>query len=293
MTTADDEKNAVIDAALAKWRQGDCVLEGEHWFVHRVEPAQAANETEPATLVELEVPGFAVISQSCDVVRKHKDRPYVSVASLTQVADDHLEQIISGYRPQFAAVPALTEKKLVADLDRVMTVDKRVVAGWTRTQGCANGEEIRKFSDAVKRKYGRFAFPDDFNEFVKELQDRIKEKHDKRTSEGDALRALEEIRVRAAMSWDAQEVDLMFWFIAKPENVVEISKSSVIKAWEKRIPPRNRFKKVHSQIVTYSDLTAQDYLESDRLDLDYLSDRSTGATDPRALSAGPLPNAKN
>jgi hypothetical protein len=273
VTTADDEKNSVVDAALAKWRQGDCVLEGGHWFVHRVEPTQAANEAEPATLAELEVPGFAVISQSCDVVRKYKDRPYVSVASLAQVADDHLAQIIGGYRPQFAAVPALVEKKLVADLDRVMTVDKRVVAEWTRTQGCANDEEIRKFSDAVKRKYGRFAFPDDFTEFVGELQDRIKEKHDKRSSEGDALRALEEIRVRAAMSWDAQEVDLMFWFIAKPENVVELRKSGVVKTWEKRILARRRFKRVHSQIVTYNELTARDYLESDRLDLDYLSDR--------------------
>lgn len=273
MTTADDEKNAVIDAALARWRQGDCVLEGEHWFVHRIEPTQAANDSEePATLAELEVPGFAIISQSCDVVRKYKDRPYVSVASLAQVSADHLAQIVTGYRPQFAAVPALAEKKLVADLDRVMTVDKRVVAGWARTQGCANDEEVRKFSDAIKRKHGRFAFPDDFNKFVGDLQDRIKEKHDKRSPEGDALRALEEIRVHAATSWDAQEVELMFWFIAQPKNVVEMRKSGVIKAWEKRILASDRFKKVLSQIVTYSELTARDYLESDRLDLDYLSD---------------------
>lgn len=271
MTTADDEKNAVIDAALATWRQGDCVLEGAHWFVHRIEPTRAANEGEPETLMESEVPGFAIISQSCDVVRKYKDRPYVSVASLTEVSDDNLAQIVNGYRPQFAAVPALTDRKLVADLDRVMTVDKRVVAGWTRTQGCANDEDVRKFSEAVRRKVGRFAFPDDFNNFVADLQDRIKEKHDKRSSEGDALRALEEIRVRAAPSWDAEEVELMFWFIARIENAVEMRKSGVIKAWEKRILASGRFKKVLFQIATYSELTARDYLESDQLDLDYLS----------------------
>lgn len=273
MTTAEDEKHAVIDAALARWRQGDCVLEGEHWFVHRIEPTHAANEPEPATLAESDVPGFAIISQSCDVVRKYKDRPYVSVASLAHVRADHLAQIVSGYRPQFAAIPALAQKNLVADLDRVMTVDKRVVAGWTRTQGCANDQDARKFADAIKRKHGRFAFPDDFNKFVGDLQDRIKEKHDKRSPEGDALQALEEIRVRAATSWDAEEVELMFWFIAKPENVVEMRKSGVIQAWEKRILAGGRFKKVLSQIVTYSELTARDYLESDQLDLDYLSDR--------------------
>ena len=273
MTTADDERNAVVDAALAKWRQGDCVLEGEHWFAHRTEPMPTANEGESTSLTEEEVPGFAIISQSCDVVRKYQDRPYVTVASLREVSKLELGLIVSGYRPQFAAIPAVASKNLVADLDCVMTVDKRIVAGWTRTRGCANDDEIRKLSDAVKRKYGRFAFPEDFNRFVGDLQDRLKEKHNKRSDEGDVLRGLEQIRVRAAPSWDAPEVELMFWFIAKPENVVEVSQSGMVLKWEKRIQPKDRFKRVFSQLVTYEELRTQEYLESDQLDLDYLSDR--------------------
>jgi hypothetical protein len=272
VTTAEDEQNAVVDAALAKWRQGDCVLEGEHWFVHRTEPMHAT-EGESTSLTESEVPGFAIITQSCDVVRRYQDRPYVTVASLAEVSESELGLIVSGYRPQFAAIPAVESKNLVADLDRIMTVDKQIVAGWTQTRGCANDEEIRKFSAAIKRKHGRFAFPDDFNRFVGALQDRLKEKHDKRSDEGDTLRGLEEIRVRAAPSWDAPEVELMFWFIAKPENVAEVRKSGMIQKWETRIQPKDRFKRMFSQVVTYDELTTQDYLESDQLDLDYLSDR--------------------
>jgi hypothetical protein len=273
VTTAEDEQNAVVDAALRKWRQGDCVLEGEHWFAHGTGPAQTATEGESATLTESEVPGFTIISQSCDVVRRYQDRPYVTVAALAKVSEDDLGLIISGYRPQFAAIPALQPKNLVADLDLVMTVDKRIVAGWTQTRGCSNDDETRRFSNAVKRKFGRFAFPDDFNRFVGDLQERLKEKHDRQSEEGNTLRGLEEIRVRAAPSWDAEEVELMFWFIVKPENVNEVRKSGMIQKWEKRIQAKDRFKKVFSQVVTYRDLTGQDYLESDQLDLDYLSDR--------------------
>jgi hypothetical protein len=273
VTTAEDEQNAVVDAALAKWRQGDCVLDGEHWFAHRTEPTQTEAEGESTSLTESEVPGFVIISQSCDVVRKYQDRPYVTVASLAEVSEAELGLIVSGYRPQFAAIPAVKSKHLVADLDRVMTVDKRVVADWTRTRGCTSDEEIRRFSDAVKRKHGRFAFPDDFNKFVGDLHDRLKEKHDKRSDEGDILRSLEQIRVRAAPSWGAQEVELMFWFIAKSEDVTEVRKSGMIQKWEERIQAKDRFKRVFSQLVTYEELRTQDYLESDQLDLDYLSDR--------------------
>lgn len=234
MTTPDDSKHAGIDAALADWRQGDCVLEGEQWFVHRREPTHE----EPATLVESEVPGFVVLTQSCDIVRKYKDRPYVSVSPLAQVSDSDLIVIGKGQRPQFAAIPGIHAKKLVADLDRVMTVDKEVVATWPRTKGCTTDPQVRDFSRAVARKHARFAFLDDFNHFVSDLQYRVKEKHGKTSEEGDALRALDEIRVRAAPSWDAPEVELMFWFIAKPKEAPNMRKSGVLLTWQKRIQPK-------------------------------------------------------
>lgn len=262
MTPPDDAQNERIDAALANWRQGDCVLEGELWFARR---------TADATLEEEEVPGLVVLSQSCDVVRRYKDRPNVAVSPLAQVDDSELLRIAKGYRPQFVAIPGVAARKLVADLDRVMTVDKQIVAAWPRTQGCSNDAEVRSFARAVARKHSRFAFPDDFNRFMGDLQNRIKDKHGRQSDEGDSLRALSEIRVRAAPSWDAQEVELMFWFIAYAENAPDLRRSGILKVWEARIAPSGRFKRVLSQITTHEELTAQDYLESDQLDLDHLS----------------------
>lgn len=90
---------------------------------------------------------------------------------------------------------ALREQRLVADLDRVMTVEKSVVFSWQRTVGCPLDEDARNFARALARKRARFAFPNDFNRLVDPLSQRLKEKHDRRSPEGGALRALREIRV--------------------------------------------------------------------------------------------------
>ena len=63
------------------------------------------------------------------------------------------------------------------------------------------------------------------------LRRRLVEKHNKSSPEGEALRALLEIRVRAAPSWSAQEVELMFWFIgddaSRPTNESNASGSPI------------------------------------------------------------------
>ena len=74
-------------------------------------------------------------------------------------------------------------------------------------------EELRVIALALSRKRSRFAFPDDFVAAAEALQRRLVDKHDKETNEGAHLRALREIRVRAAPSWDDAEVQLGWWFI--------------------------------------------------------------------------------
>ena len=84
---------AAVDDALSAWRQGDCVL-GEHWFVHRVDPsldltdgARAAAEA-GTELTETRVRGLVVVTQSCDIVRKCADRPFVDVSPLVELDED-------------------------------------------------------------------------------------------------------------------------------------------------------------------------------------------------------------
>ena len=146
MPLSEEDKQA-IDRALQAWRQGDVSLDAALEFSHLADlsrphsPAsvQAAGDLEKdgeaieagATPVLDEVRGVVMLSQTCDVVRGCCARPFVEVAPLVEVAGPVVEEIRRLKRPAFAYVPTTAAERLVADLDRTMTVEKALVAGWT------------------------------------------------------------------------------------------------------------------------------------------------------------------
>ncbi|MCL2825291.1 MAG: hypothetical protein FWD57_14970 [Polyangiaceae bacterium] len=268
-----------VDAVLASWCQGDCVLDGDHWFAHRVDvacPLTAAGHAAAAqrkSIAEEKVAGFVVITQTCDIVRACNDRPYLEVCPLVAVDEQCMKQVQRGRHPKYACLPGLAKHGLVAHLDRVMTVEKPIVARWTRVPGCETDQEARCFAKALVRKHARFAFPDDFTLFAKKLRDRWIGKHDKTTAEGRALRALQEIRVRAEPSWNAEQIDLVVWFIQDSSNSVFDDKdwTEAMQTWRMLVPPSGRFRSVRLQRVALENISAKDFLDSDPFDLDHLS----------------------
>lgn len=269
-----------IDNALADWRQGDLALE-EHWFVHVGDPTRALTDTaaeERSTGLQAltsEVSGLALVTQTCDIVRSCCDRPYIEVAPVVPIAPSELGGIQRGRRPSYAALPAILSRHLVVDIDRVMTVEKSIVAKWKRTPGYTSDDDGRAFALALARKRVRFAFPDDFTLFARKLQSRLIEKHDKQTDEGKGLRSLREIRVQATPGWAAESIVLMFWFIRDETRDQWEGKnwSALLAAWLKLLPKSGRFASVNGQVVTLYDLKGADYVGSDPLDLDHLSSR--------------------
>lgn len=278
MGPADNDVRAAIDGALREWRQGDCVL-GEHHFLFRLDVQTPLTEEATRAAVEgvdageAEVRGFMVATQSCDIVRSCRERPFVEVCPLVQVEQDVLSEIRRARRPVYAYVPGVADKRLVADLDRVMTVEKAVVAKWDRIQGCTTDDERRRLALSLARKRVRVAFPDDFVQFGQPLMKRMSSKHDRNSDEGRALRALREVRVRAAPSWDAEKVELTFYFI-RDESEPDFEGTGWddwLEGWLERVSRQGRFISVDGLVSTLEDLTAKQYVESDPLDLDYLS----------------------
>ena len=284
--TREDE--AVIDQALRTWRQGDVSLDAGLVFLHLADlsrPHSPASRQASAALEESggvarpgptpvldEVRGMVMLSQTCDVVRGCRDRPFVEVAPVIEVSGREVEEIRRLKRPAFAYVPATAEVRLVADLDRTMTAEKALVAGWTRTPGWETDGERRSFAAAIARKRSRFAFPDDFVAVAEALQSRLADKHDKQTQEGAHLRALREIRVAATPSWDGDPVHLAWWFIkdSDPEGV-DADWPKFLDRWLDLFDRSGRFRVDSAIACRLEDLTAQDYVESDLLDLDRLS----------------------
>lgn len=278
-TLAPDSAEAQrIDAALHEWRQGDLAL-GEQWFIHAGDPSEplteAAAEAGAAGLQALtsEVAGLVVVTQTCDIVRDCVTRPYVEVAPLVQVATDALLDAQRGRRPGHATLPALLASSLVADLDRVMTVEKSVVAKWTRTPGYTSDAEGRAFAQALARKRVRFAFPDDFVELARKLQARLAGKHEKNTDEGRSLRSLREIRVQASPAWDAESITLLLWFV-RHDAATGDRWDDTLEEWLELLPKAGRFVEIDGKVATLEEMTGADYVGSDPLDLDHLSARS-------------------
>ena len=156
-----------------------------------------------------------------------------------------------------------------------MTVEKAVIAGWTRVEGVQNESDARRFQFALTRNRARAAFPDDFVRLISELTRRISAKHDAESDEGRALRALREIRIRAEPSWSAEEIRIMFWFIHDDGSPLFEGKgwNTYREQWLRRVPTAGRFHSIDGAVQTLDDLTAREYVESDPLDLDHLSVR--------------------
>ena len=276
----EDTSDSLVEV-VKKWQQGDCVV-SEGGFIHRLDPERRLaleggdDGDDLGDVCETRVAGFMVVTQTCDIVRDPSKRPYIEVAPLVKLDLESFRQSRAGRRPQFAFVPGLESQRLVADLDRVMTVDKAVLAKWGRVNGARTPSESRALQHAIGRKRLRVAFPNDFVAFVKPLEDRLTEKHGKQSPEGDALRALREVRVRAAPSWDALEVEIVFYFIRDDQD--ELSPSgdrwdTHLDRWLRFLKAEGRFQSFHGLVQTLDDLTARDYVESDVLDLDHLSHR--------------------
>ncbi len=284
MDVLDHTGRERVDNALQTWRQGDCVV-APQWFLFRASvacpltEAGAIGASEFTDAAEDEVVGFIVVTQTCDLVRSCSERPFIEVSPLVEVERTTLHEIERGYRPRYAFIAGLAQQRFVADLDRVMTVEKSVVAEWERTPGCREDADMRRLSLALARKRSRVAFPDDFVEFAEALMERMSGKHDRASMEGRALRALREIRARAAPSWWADEVRLTFWFIREEDEIVFEQRSwdEYLSGWLGWIPASGRFVRVDGVVQTLDDLTARDYVESDPLDLDHLSVRGERA----------------
>ena len=283
----DDTDFAAVDAAVGAWQQGDVFLGSIVSFVHVADLSRPLSESalteavagfdvgNSLTSVGSPVAGLVVISQTCDVVRSCRERPFIQVAALRQVDDNFAKQVHGGFRPRFAFVPVLTDPPLVADLDQLMTVEKSVLIALppeTRVRGVRNDAEVRAFAECLSRRFARFAFPDDFVAAVRQLQERIKNKYDRDTPEGRAYRSLREIRVSAQPSWNAENPQIEFLFVLGHPNELDQGVDREIGDLMDRFIPTGVFQEPRHRIVALQDMSAALYISTDRLDLDHLSE---------------------
>lgn len=265
-------------ARLAEWQQGDFSLDcGDFLFRDLPEPIDGG-EDDGGAVFDSEVVGFAVISQTCDVVRDPERVPYVSVCPMVAVDEKRIGEIERGQAPRFGFLSA-TPEGVVVDFSRTMSVTKELLVSWHKQRGCEDENQQLEFARALETFFGRFAFPDDFVASVASLRKAILSKYSKGESDlGKAVRSIREIRVFPHASWsDETSVPITFIAVLDEEGERELADREEI---EKQIWPKisaidwqGPFS-LHDDglyLATLADLTAADYLNSYPLDVNSLS----------------------
>jgi hypothetical protein len=239
-------------------------------------------------------------------------RPYLQLAPLVRINDIQTAKRYSeGETPQFVAVPEAGADAF-ADLDLIMTADKRLIVNCAHRPGVtAEPEEVRRFGQAVARKFGRYPFPDYFIESVEPLRKRILRRWDKGNSpEGRILADLVQIRVRPVPIQPSPVADFALIFIMKQgvlpilpdppvptpqiaswlastQQVADIADklsdaelssddrthlfNKLAEAWADLCLSNETVRTISGEIISEDEYVLSDYWQSERLDLDQLS----------------------
>lgn len=274
------QKEEALTLKLQDWCQGDCVV-GAQQFVYAFDPkfriteaSEKVDEEDPAPYVGEDVEGLVILTQTCDIVRPVRARPFIEVAPLIKKDSSDLSQIAKGMRPQFAVVPGVFDKGLVADLDRTMTLEKPILDSWAKVNGCRDDDEKRRFANALSRKRARAAFPNDFVDLIRPLQEKCKKKHGVDSPLGRTLEAMTEIRVQPYPNWAGEQpkqVKFLFLLPPKFDSAKRSEADKEIKALIDLIPASKKYQ-IDYAIGFHSEVSAAEYIASDLLDLDYLSE---------------------
>lgn len=279
---ADADQVATVNAATAEWRQGDIIdLSLVGWLGLPDRPltphtaAAVAGDDSNVVYVLAETEGLVVVSQTCDVVRDCAIRPHVELARIVRLEEPAAGEASRGSRPRFVPLPG-GGPNAFADLDIIVTAEKSLLASANRTPGLPSEADQRRFGRGVGRVYSRFAFPDDLAIALRGLVGRIRGKHARDSAEGRALEALEEIRITASPSWAERSLDVFITF-APPtreaaDNVMAQGEwDELVDSWLRRAEPFGVIGVIDGAMIPLDELTGREYVDSDPLDVDYLS----------------------
>jgi hypothetical protein len=258
-----------------EWRQGDFAL-GVGSFLFGDIPDDSDEGGIGAFFEPKDPAGFVVVSQTCDIVSDTGKLAGAAVCPLIEVDPKRIDEIARGRAPRLGFVEHAPEG-LVADLARPMTISKQLLSTWKRVRGFTDQTKALEFARSLERVFGRFAFPDAFNDSIGPLLDKINSKYGKPESPlGKALKLLAELRVRPSASWDASDVCVQFLLVVAPREKRVVEPTAIKEAFEaavKDLPWQGGFgiDDPPVRIGGYDDFLARDYVESFPLDVNALS----------------------
>lgn len=276
MSEEGQTRDRDLPSRLALWQQGDFSFSCSEFVF--LEPSEDGGQGGFDAAVDDSVEGFVVISQTCDIVRGPEKIPNVTVCPLVRVPAGTRSEIERKKQPRYGLVGNV-DRDIVVDFSRAMSVRKELLVSWERQRGCGSDEELLEFARSLERFFGRFAFPDAFNDSVQPLRKAIYEKHEKQSDTGRAWRSIRELRVLPHADWnDKTSVPISFILVLEDKSkrpmpeiekiMAELGEKFTAIEW---VEPFSLASEGGVVPTTLADMTAADYLNSYPLDLNSLS----------------------
>ncbi|MEM9571549.1 MAG: hypothetical protein AAF996_08785 [Pseudomonadota bacterium] len=266
-------------SSLGSWQQGDFALEvGGFIFAARPDEddlLEDANQKLAVRETEDQIVGAVIVSQTCDIVQMRGTLDVVQICPLVFRSQAAQKEIAKGRRPSLAIIEN-SPPGTYADLSRIMSVTKDLLVSWQRHSGFDDARSRLKFAAALERKFGRFAFPDDFNASMVDFQKRVWSKHDKKSDLGAIYRSIRQIRFRSAPDWTAERKEIAMIAILEEPNEMTVDRDTIrqeLVAQIDKIELSDGYRWGHPKFVllSLSELSAQELLESQPADFDFLS----------------------
>lgn len=271
---AEDDNRAVSTPHI-EWRQGDFAL-GVGSFLFGDIPEVGDIGGIGAFFEGRDPAGFAVVSQTCDIVSDPVKYATVAVCPLVDVDSKRIGEVARGHVPRLGFIENAPQG-LVADIARPMAISKQLLSTWKRVKGFTDEAKARAFAQSLERVFGRFAFPNAFNNSIRPLDKKIKSKYGKPNSPlGKAVNSLVEIRVRPSASWDSVAVRVQFLLIFDADEKRLVDPLAIKEAFETELEKMQwqggfGIEDPPVRIGSYDDFLARDYVESVPLDVNALS----------------------
>ena len=263
--------NNSIGDPLSDWRQGDFVTVSHGFVCLGID-----GEFISAKTIEADILGYVLISQSCDIVRRTSGRDFVAVCPLIRIEGDRRNEAKKGRLPYMINIENAGDL-VYADLRRVMSIEKDVIARWERNVGFDTDKGRLRFAAALERKFGQFAFPDEFDAAVKRFKEKVWSRYDKDSPLKSIYKSLAQIRFGAEPDWASSgSKKIMCVAILADKLEDEVSRKDVSDALNREFdaikwPNGYEWNAPRLLLQQAKDLTGEDLISTQRADFDFLS----------------------
>ena len=223
-----------------------------------------------------------VVSQTCDILADADDEPWVEVMRLFRASPGFMERLTYGNSARVFCVDA--DARLIAQAQHRTRLDKGVLLSRQAPLAVLpRGEWLReRFRLWLGRRFTRPALPDDLDRgFRVVLEGMLRAPDATGKARAAAYNACSEVRHRVVGARAPYRVDLVFLTLEPPSPDLRAAAYSLIDDLAATLDP-HVVSDLSGEMVSYSEISAQDYLATQPFHLEYFTRAEFDAGPPRS-----------